>query len=184
MNKGPADGDRRLALRHSFLLFGLMLVLLACNQPSIADSAPPSSPSPGAASPSASPTLDTMSVRRIPLRLKDQTLLVELAITPAEQQQGLMFRKSMDPSHGMLFVFSEEQALGFWMRNTYLPLSIAYLDAERKIVDIQDMQPLSEQIHRSSQPAKYALEVNQGWFADQKITLGSIAEFQLPEAAK
>jgi uncharacterized membrane protein (UPF0127 family) len=168
-------------VKHSLL--GLMLVLLACNQPSAADSASPPSAA-NTVETAANPALESEGVRRIPLRLKDQTLQVELALTPAEQQQGLMFRKSMEPNHGMLFVFHEEQTLGFWMRNTYLPLSIAYLNAERKIVDIQDMQPLSEQIHRSSQPAKYALEVNQGWFSTQQITLGTLAEFVLPEAAK
>lgn len=182
MNKGLEDRARRFAVKHAFLPLGLM-VLLACNQPSAADSAsPPSAADPVATA--ASPDVEAESVRRIPLRLKDKTLQVELALTPAEQQQGLMFRKTMAPNHGMLFVFEEEQALGFWMRNTYLPLSIAYLDAERTIVDIQDMQPLSEKTHRSRQPAKYALEVNQGWFSEQQIPLGTRAEFVLPEATK
>ena len=169
-------------MKHAFLPLGLM-VLLACNQPSAADSASPPSAA-DTVTTAASPALETESVRRIPLRIKDQILQVELALTPAEQQQGLMFRHNMEPNHGMLFVFEQEQALGFWMRNTYLPLSIAYLDAERKIVDIQDMQPLSEKIHRSRQPAKYALEVNQGWFSEQQISLGTLAEFVLPDAAK
>ena len=72
----------------------------------------------------------------------------------------------------MLFVFSKDQVLSFWMRNTYLPLSIAYLDASGEIVDIQDMQPLDETAHPSAKPARYALEVNQGWFKRHSVLVG------------
>lgn len=88
----------------------------------------------------------------------------EIAATPASLQRGLMFRESLPPDHGMLFVFNPPQRQCFWMKNTPLPLSIAFIDAAGKIIDIQRMQPLSEQAHCPPGDIAYALEMEQGWF--------------------
>lgn len=103
---------------------------------------------------------------------------VEIAATDAEKQMGLMGRTSLAADAGMLFVFDSEQTLSFWMKDTLIPLSIAYIDAAGRIVDIQDMQPLDETPHPSAAPAQYALEVNQGFFATKGIQVGDLV--QLP----
>lgn len=97
---------------------------------------------------------------------------VEIADDYAERQRGLMERTELAENAGMLFVFDREQQLSFWMRNTLIPLSIAYIDAEERIIDIQDMQPLDETGHPSAEPAMYALEVNQGFFDERGVRVG------------
>ena len=99
-------------------------------------------------------------------------LLVEVAETERQQQRGLMGRTELDANRGMLFVYDREQQLSFYMRDTLIPLSIAYIDARGTIIDIQDMQPLDETSHPSAAPAKYALEVNQGFFEAHGIQVG------------
>lgn len=92
------------------------------------------------------------------------TLQVEVASTRAQRERGLMERESMPDDHGMLFLFEEDVSLGFWMKNTPLPLTIAYIDSTGEILEMRDGQPRDETILRPSQPYRYALEVNQGWF--------------------
>ncbi len=104
-----------------------------------------------------------------------------MALTPDQQSRGLMYRRELGKNAGMLFVYESEKTLGFWMKNTFVPLSIAFLDADGVIVDIQDMQPQSRKSHRSAKPALYALEVNQGWFAERGIGVGDKATFELPD---
>ena len=101
---------------------------------------------------------------------------VEIADSDAERQRGLMERTALGENRGMLFVFESEQRLSFWMKNTLIPLSVAYLDSEGRIVDIQDMQPLDETSHPSAAPARYALEVNQGFFEEHGIEVGDTAD--------
>jgi uncharacterized membrane protein (UPF0127 family) len=108
-----------------------------------------------------------------PLTIKGKTLKVEVARTEQEKEKGLMFRERLGKDEGMLFVYEEEETLSFWMKNTFLPLSIAFIDKKGRIVDIQDMQPFSLQTHVSSRPAKYALEMNQGWFRRNGINVGN-----------
>jgi len=97
---------------------------------------------------------------------------VELATTPQSQAQGLMYRQRLPANQGMLFVF--EQAAGcFWMRNTLIPLSIAFIDAAGVIGQINHMQPLSEAPHCPELVAPYALEMNVGWFERNGIKVGS-----------
>lgn len=98
---------------------------------------------------------------------------VELAITPEERAKGLMFREELEKNRGMLFVFEEEQALSFWMKNTSIALSIAYISANGVIIDILDMEPYDLSLVPSSQPVKYALEVNQGEFRRRGIRPGN-----------
>ena len=88
-----------------------------------------------------------------------------------------MFRERLGKDEGMLFVYDREEFLTFWMKNTPLPLSIAFLDQKGKIVDIQDMEPFSLKTHDSIHPAKYALEMNQGWFKKNGIRVGDVVSF-------
>lgn len=103
---------------------------------------------------------------------KDVVLNVEVAATGAERERGLMGRTALPDNAGMLFVFDRPQMLSFWMKDTLIPLSIAFIDSDGKIVDIQDMQPLDETVRVSRVPAKYALEVNQGFFGKHGIKVG------------
>ena len=107
---------------------------------------------------------------------------VEIADTDAERQRGLMERTALAEDAGMLFVYDREQLLSFWMRNTLIPLSIAYIGTEGRIVDIQDMQPLDETPHPSAEPAQYALEVNQGFFEERGVEVGD--EVEVPPGAR
>jgi uncharacterized protein len=104
---------------------------------------------------------------------------VEIADDQAEQRRGLMERTELAEDAGMLFVFDREEPRSFWMRNTLIPLSIAYIASDGRIVDIQDMQPLDETSHSSAAPAQYALEVNQGFFAERGIEVGN--EVEIPD---
>lgn len=97
---------------------------------------------------------------------------LELARTPDERALGLMFRESLPWDTGMLFEFQQPSRAGFWMRNTSIPLSIAWLDRDGTIVDIQDMQPLSDEVHTPSAPYWYAIEANQGWFEANGVGVG------------
>jgi uncharacterized membrane protein (UPF0127 family) len=97
----------------------------------------------------------------------------EVANTDASRAQGLMFRKSLAANHGMLFVFVEAGPQCMWMRNTYVPLSVAFIDERGVIVNIADMQPQTDDSHCASRPARYALEMNRGWFAGKGIKPGA-----------
>lgn len=106
------------------------------------------------------------------LKINSAKIKVAKAKTTKEHQQGLMHVKAMHCNHGMLFEYPEEQILSFWMKNTTIPLSIAFIDKNHKIVEIKDMQPLSEESVKSSVPAKWALEANKGWFSRNDIKVG------------
>ncbi|HOT58159.1 MAG TPA: DUF192 domain-containing protein [Spirochaetia bacterium] len=99
-------------------------------------------------------------------------LTVELAVTEAQKEKGLMFRNSVPDGTGMLFVYYEDRPLTFWMKNTKVPLSIAFIASDGTIVDIVDMQPYSLAPVPSSRSVRYALEVSQGWFAKHTIKPG------------
>jgi uncharacterized membrane protein (UPF0127 family) len=97
----------------------------------------------------------------------------EVANTMATRMQGLMHRKSMPQGSGMVFVFEETAPHCMWMKNTYIPLSVAFIDEAGVIVSISDMTPHSEQSHCAARPARYALEMNKGWFAERGIKPGA-----------
>jgi multidrug resistance efflux pump/uncharacterized membrane protein (UPF0127 family) len=107
-------------------------------------------------------------------------VIAELAATPEHRERGLMFRTEVAEGSGMLFVFAAEMELSFWMRNTFVPLSIAFLDAAGTILNVEDLEPLDETMRRSAGPARYALEVPQGWFAARRIGAGQRCELRLP----
>jgi len=109
---------------------------------------------------------------------KKVTLNIEVAKTPSEREKGLMFRKSLGEFDGMLFVFDREENLNFWMKNTFIPLDIAYINKKGIINEIYYMAPVDiSKIYGSINPAMYALEVNAGWFAKNKIKIGSKIDF-------
>ena len=110
------------------------------------------------------------------LTIRDQKLQVELATTPETRALGLMNRFSLRTDHGMLFVFEAPQPLAFYMKNTYVPLSIAFVDSRGKILNIEDMRPLDESTHWSRGVAQYAIEMRQGWFAAKGIGVGDKVE--------
>jgi uncharacterized membrane protein (UPF0127 family) len=112
-------------------------------------------------------------LRSIPLTAGMHVIQAEVAASPQERAIGLMHRKSMPANNGMLFVFEEAQPQCFWMKNTLLPLSIAFLDDAGQVVNIADMKPLDESSHCSAKPVRFALEMNQGWFAKRGIKAGS-----------
>jgi uncharacterized membrane protein (UPF0127 family) len=107
------------------------------------------------------------------LIFNQKILNVEIADTPEKRSIGLMYRKQLKEDHGMLFVFDKSQVVGFWMKNTFIPLSIAYIDTNFKILHISKMAPFDEETHHSSlYPVKYAVEVNQGWFKLNNVKIG------------
>jgi len=108
------------------------------------------------------------------LTIDNQTLTVEVAATPETRATGLMNRFSLQQDHGMLFVFEAPQPLPFWMKDTYIPLSIAFVDDNGRILNIEDMRPRDEASHWSRGAALYAIEMRQGWFASKGIGAGSI----------
>ncbi len=109
----------------------------------------------------------------ITLSIKGHKLTAEVAANDNSRTVGLMHRRMMPENRGMLFVFVYAQPQSFWMMNTYLPLSIAFIDEQGVIVNIADMKPLTTDPHPSAKPAKYALEMNQGWFAKHGIKAGA-----------
>lgn len=100
----------------------------------------------------------------------------EIANTPQSRSLGLMYRKKLEKNQGMLFIFETEQRHCMWMRNTLIPLSVAFIDKQGRIINIEDMQPKTENPHCALQTVPYALEMNQGWFQSKNIQPGSIIQ--------
>jgi len=112
----------------------------------------------------------------------DPRLVLEIARTPEQHARGLMFRPSLPDDQGMLFIFGSQSSEGFWMHNTLIPLSVAFIDRDGTILDIQDMQPQTDDVHPPAKPYWYALEVNQGWYARNGVKVGDAFAFCLPPA--
>jgi len=112
------------------------------------------------------------SAERAILSVAGKELSVEVARTEPQREKGLMGRKSLGPREGMLFVFDRDDHLAFWMKNTPMALSIAFLSSEGKILQIEDMEPLSENTVRSRLSARYALELRKGAFRDLGVEEG------------
>ena len=104
-------------------------------------------------------------------------LSVDIADTNEKRAYGLMYRRSMPDSCGMLFVFESSEVQSFWMKNTYIPLSIAYINESGVIVTIKEMEPHNLIGVGSEYPVQYALEVNKGWFAKKNIKVGDSVDF-------
>ena len=108
----------------------------------------------------------------------------QVAQTPNQRSTGLMFRKEMPQAEGMLFVFEQAGMQCFWMKNTLLPLTAAFVADNGEIVNLVDMQPHSEAPHCSTKPVRYVLEMNQGWFAKKSIKAGARLSGQPFDAGK
>jgi uncharacterized membrane protein (UPF0127 family) len=116
------------------------------------------------------------ALRAVELRIGGATVSAEVARTAAEREKGLMFRKSLADGKGMLFVFDSDQRVGFWMKNTTIPLSLAYIGSDRAIKQIVDLEPLSLESVRSERSVRYALEVPRGWFGRAGAKVGDLVE--------
>lgn len=108
------------------------------------------------------------------LTIGEHRITAEVAATPDQRSIGLMRRFSLKPDHGMLFVFERAEPQGFWMKNTFIALSIAFIAADGRIVNIEDMRPQTEDTHWSKGPVVYALEMRKGWFAERGIGPGAL----------
>jgi uncharacterized membrane protein (UPF0127 family) len=116
---------------------------------------------------------DAFGLPRAQLQIGDASVDAEIANTPTSSERGLMYRSSMAENHGMLFVFDNPRKANFWMKNTKIPLSIAYLDETGIILEIKSMKPYDETVVPSSTDhVEYALEMNEGWFGQHGIVAG------------
>lgn len=111
------------------------------------------------------------------LRVGGHEVRVEIADEDEERRRGLMYRDSLPEDRGMLFVYPEERTLSFWMRNTKIPLDVAYVDRAGTIVDIRSMDAQTDRLYESRRPAMYALEMNRGWFREHDVAVGDRVEF-------
>jgi len=109
---------------------------------------------------------------KVKLQISDKIIEVEIADTDQLRALGLMNRKTLEENSGMLFIFEEEKKLSFWMKNTLIPLSITYISRAGEIKEIHNMYPLDERSVPSSRSVMYALEMNQGWFEKNSVTIG------------
>jgi uncharacterized protein len=111
-----------------------------------------------------------------PLRIKKHEIRAEIANTEQDRLRGLMFRDKLAENSGMIFLYSRAEASAMWMKNTRIALSVAFIDANGRILNIAEMEPFSEEAHASSGAAAYALEMNRGWFRKQSIKAGDLVE--------
>jgi len=122
-----------------------------------------------------------LSVKNIEFERDGQVIAVvkaEIAVSDEERSKGLMFRKELKDGQGMLFVFEKDEVLSFWMKNTYIPLSIAYIANSGKIIDIKDMYPGDTGSVLSSRSVRYALEAPQGWFLRAGVKEGDVVKLE------
>jgi uncharacterized membrane protein (UPF0127 family) len=110
--------------------------------------------------------------RTATVKVGSHPLRVEVVSTDAERAKGLMHRSSLGANDGMLFIFDEPAYHSMWMKNTLIPLSVAFIDAQGVILNILDMEPQTETPHMSAGPSIYAIETNKGWFAGKKVKAG------------
>ena len=109
----------------------------------------------------------------IPLQAGMYVIQAEIGVTPEQRSRGLMFRKTLGPNQGMVFVFDQSAIHCMWMKNTLVPLSVAFMREDGSIINVEDMKPQTEDSHCAAQPARYALEMNLGWFARRGMKPGT-----------
>jgi len=127
----------------------------------------------GAAAPFPGGAQQPQQLPTMPLNAGIHLIQAEVANTFDTRMTGLMHRKKLGANNGMLFVFPDVARHCMWMKNTFVPLSVAFIDEQGVILNIADMQPLNEESHCASGPARFALEMNQGWFAAKGIKAGA-----------
>ncbi|WP_246316359.1 DUF192 domain-containing protein [Tepidicella baoligensis] len=113
-----------------------------------------------------------LNLPRVQLQAGMHLINAQVANTHQQRAIGLMWRRDMAPNEGMLFVFEQPQRQCFWMQNTYLPLTAAFIEDDGTIVNLADMQPLTTDSHCSAKPVRFVLEMHQGWFAKRGIQAG------------
>lgn len=126
----------------------------------------------GGGSPCAAEGMPQTGLPRVRLSAGMHLIDAQVAQTPEQRQTGLMFRDEMPQKEGMLFVFEQPGVQCFWMKNTRLPLTAAFVDDDGTIVNLADMKPQTTASHCSSKPVRYVLEMNQGWFGKKNIKAG------------
>lgn len=114
-----------------------------------------------------------LDLQRVELTAGMHRIDAQVAMTPQQRQTGLMYRKEMPQHEGMLFVFEQPAPQCFWMKNTLLPLTAAFVDDDGTVVNLADMKPQTLDSHCSAKPVRYVLEMNQGWFAQKGIKAGA-----------
>ena len=144
--------------------------------PAATGGGPAATPAAAATSPATLPVATLVFTSRAGERIE---LHAEVADEPSERARGLMFRESMAEDAGMIFVYDDDHIGGFYMKDTLIPLSIAFVAADGTIVDIQDMEPETLDTHRPPEPYRHAIEANQGWFQRNGIAPGDRVE--IPE---
>jgi uncharacterized membrane protein (UPF0127 family) len=118
------------------------------------------------------PLLADVTFKTSQVKVAGHPLKVELAIEEPQRLQGLMYRKTLGKEDGMLFIFDEPGYHSIWMKNTLIPLSVAFVDKDGVILNIVDMEPQTLDSHMAAGPAVYAIETNRGWYADKKVKAG------------
>jgi uncharacterized protein len=109
----------------------------------------------------------------VKLEVAGKEIVLELALTDAERARGLMYRKELEPDSGMLFVYPGQRLLSFWMKDTWIPLSIAFVRRDGLVTNIEEMRPLlTEKRYESNEPCRYAIEMNSGWFGRHGVEAG------------
>ncbi|MBY0268415.1 MAG: DUF192 domain-containing protein [Burkholderiales bacterium] len=122
------------------------------------------------------PAVASAAMPQIELAIHKHALTAEVAGNDADRMQGLMHRRMLPENRGMLFVFPNVAHHGMWMMNTYIPLSVAFIDESGVIINIEDMQPHTRDSHSAKKPVRYALEMNLGWFRKRGIKPGMKVE--------
>lgn len=117
--------------------------------------------------------ISSRNMKKVILKIGSNRIIAQVAQTEDDRLKGLMSYKQLPENHGMLFIFETFQKYCFWMKNTQIPLSVAFLRNDGTITKISDMQPYSLDKHCANEPIQYALEMNQGWFKNKKINVGS-----------
>lgn len=123
------------------------------------------------------PVARSQSILKIPLYIHYKEIWVEVAKSPEGRNRGLMGRKHLGKDEGMLFIFETEGYHSFWMKDTFIPLSIAFIDKDGRIVWITDMKPLTLDSHVPPKPILYGLEMNKGWFSSHGLKVGDTIRF-------
>jgi uncharacterized membrane protein (UPF0127 family) len=156
-----------LAQWSAVLLLGGALGLGGCTRSSV-----PAAAAVSEAAPTGRPQPKLPTIK---LWLGAQEIIVEQAITRPQVQTGMMFRKEMAENEGMLFIFPQPHRAAFWMRNTLLPLSCAYIDPEGVILEIHELKPLDEtSVTAASDQVQFVLEMKEGWFSSHQVGLGTV----------
>jgi hypothetical protein len=128
------------------------------------------------------PAAAAAAAGQVAIEANGHRILAEVADTPADRDRGLMFRMALPADRGILFVYPNEARHCMWMRNTYVPLSVAFVDAHGRVINADEMTPQTDTSHCAAAPARYVLEMPAGWFFRHGVGAGTRLDFQVPPA--